>query len=206
MNNREKNVGEFLTLPNLLTSFRFVAAPGLLVFAWYGHDYAFLGLLAVVFLSDALDGLAARLTGQVTELGAFLDSLADLLTYLTIAVCSYWLWPGMVMREWMSVGLIVGSCITPPVAGLIKFGALTSYHTWMVKLAAVSVAGSLFILFLGGPVLPFRVAALISLGAAIEEVLITVLLKTPETNVRSLCNVLRKFRAQQTGRKGDDDH
>lgn len=182
------------TLPNLLTSFRFVAAPGLLAFAWFGHEPAFMVLLALVFLSDVLDGFAARLTGQVTEFGATLDSFADLLTYMTIAVCSFWLWPELVMRELLYVVLIVGSCIGPPAAGMIKFGRLTSYHTWLVKLAAASVGVSLFILFLLGPVWPLRIAAFVSLGAALEEIVITLLLPEPESNVRSLWNVLKKRR------------
>lgn len=189
-----------LTLPNLLTSFRFLAAPGLLVFAWFGHEHAFMGLLALVFLSDVLDGLAARLTGQVTEFGATLDSFADLLTYMTIAVCSFWLWPELVMRELVYVIMIVVSCIAPPAAGMIKFGRLTSYHTWLVKLAALSVGVSLFILFSGWPVWPLRIAAFVSLGAALEEIIITFLLSDPESNVRSLWNVLKK-RQQSLWRK-----
>lgn len=183
-----------LTLPNLLTSFRFVAAPGLLGFAWLGYERVFMGLLALVFLSDVLDGVAARLTGQVTEFGATLDSLADLLTYMTIAVCSFWLWPELVKRELLYVGLIVGSCIGPPTAGMIKFGRLTSYHTWLVKSAAVSVGLSLFILFLGGPVWPLHIAAFVALSAATEEIAITLLLSDPQSNVRSLWDVLSKRR------------
>ncbi|MEC4748364.1 CDP-alcohol phosphatidyltransferase family protein [Methylomicrobium sp. Wu6] len=182
------------TLPNLLTSFRFVAAPGLLGFAWLGYERAFMVLLALVFFSDVLDGMAARLTGQVTEFGATLDSLADLLTYMTIAVCSFWLWPELVMRELLYVLIIVGSCIAPPAAGMIKFGRLTSYHTWLVKLAAVLVGVSLFILFLGGPAWPLQIAAIVSLCASVEELAITVLLHDPTSNVRSLWYVLRKHK------------
>ena len=61
---------ELLTLPNLLTCFRFAAAPVLLWLAWHDYKNPFLILLAVSFLSDALDGIAARLTGQVTQFGA----------------------------------------------------------------------------------------------------------------------------------------
>jgi cardiolipin synthase len=194
MNRPNHFFGAILTLPNLLTSFRFVAAPGLLAFAWFGHEHGFMGLLALVFLSDVLDGIAARLTGQVTEFGATLDSFADLLTYMTIAVCSFWLWPELVMRELSYVILIIGSCIAPPAVGMIKFGRLTSYHTWLVKLAAASVGGALFILFLSGLVWPLRIAAFVSLGAAFEEIIITLLLPEPESNVRSLWNVLKKRR------------
>ena len=69
MNNTQSK----LTLPNLLTGFRFVAAPALLWLAWYGYPIAFMGLLAIAFVSDLLDGIVARLTGQVTPFGATLE-------------------------------------------------------------------------------------------------------------------------------------
>ncbi|TAL43498.1 MAG: CDP-alcohol phosphatidyltransferase family protein, partial [Methylovulum sp.] len=99
-----------LTLPNLLTGFRFVAAPFLLGLAWYGYSLGFMALLAVCFLTDLLDGLAARLTGQVSEFGAALDSWADVIIYLTISLCCWWLWPDVVQRESVYVGMIVASC------------------------------------------------------------------------------------------------
>jgi len=180
------------TLPNLLTGFRFVAAPGLLWLAWHGHGIGFMVLLAIAFLTDLLDGLAARLTGQVTEFGAILDSWADVITYLTIAVCCWWLWPEVVAKEWFYVTLIVASCLLPAIAGFIKFGCFTSYHTWAVKLAAAAMGATLYVLFLGGPAWPFRVAAVICILAAIEEMALTIILPEPESNVRSIWNVLKR--------------
>lgn len=181
-----------LTLPNLLTGFRFVAAPGLLLLAWYGHGIAFMALLAIAFLTDLLDGLAAMLTGQVSQFGATLDSWADVITYLTIAICCWWLWPEIVHRELIFVGLIVASCLLPAIAGFSKFGGFTSYHTWGVKIAAASMGLSLYVLFLGGPAWPFRLAAVICILAAIEEIVLTLLLSEPESNVRSVLDVLKR--------------
>ncbi|MGR8929442.1 MAG: CDP-alcohol phosphatidyltransferase family protein [Gammaproteobacteria bacterium] len=183
-----------LSLPNLLTGFRFVAAPGLFWLAWYGHSLGFMILLAFVFLSDLLDGMAARCTGQVTPYGAALDSSADVVTYLTLAICCWWLWPDVVQREYLYVIAIVGSLLLSAVAGLTKFGRFTSYHTWAVKLAAASMGFSLYVLFFGGPAWPFRVAAVLSLLAGLEEVLITLLLTKPESDVRSLWFVLTDFK------------
>lgn len=179
-----------LTLPNLLTGFRFVAAPVLLWQAWQGYGIAFMVLLAIAFVTDMLDGFTARLTGQVSQFGATLDSWADVITYLTIAISCWWLWPEIVERELMYVGLIVASCLLPAGAGLIKFGRFTSYHTWGAKLAAAAMGSTLYILFLGGPVLPFRIAAVLCMLAAVEEIAITLLLSEPESNVRSAWDVL----------------
>lgn len=186
--------GSKLTLPNLLSGFRFVAAPILLWLAWHDHGMAFMELLAVAFCSDLLDGMAARLTGQTTQFGAALDSWADVVTYLTIAVSCWWLWPEVVIRELLYVGLIVASCLLPAVVGLLKFRRFTSYHTWAVKVAAVSMSLTLYVLFLGGPPWPFRIAAVICMLAAVEEILITLLLTEPESNLRSVWDVLKRTR------------
>ena len=192
MNRKQRSEQSRLTLPNLLTGFRFVAAPGLLWLAWEGHGIAFMILLAFAFFSDLLDGLAARLTGQVTQFGATLDSWADVISYLTIAIGCSWLWPDVVHRELFFVVLIVASCLLPAFAGFSKFGCFTSYHTWGVKIAAASMGLSLYVLFFGGPAWPFRVAAVICILAAIEEIVLTVLLSEPESNVRSVWDVLKR--------------
>jgi CDP-diacylglycerol--glycerol-3-phosphate 3-phosphatidyltransferase len=182
-----------LTLPNLLTGFRFVAAPFLLCLAWYNHPIAFMVLLALAFLSDLLDGLAARLTNQVSQFGAALDSWADVITYLTIALSCWWLWPEIVNRELLYAGLIVASFLLPAAVGLYKFGCFTSYHTWGVKIAAATMGSSLYILFLGGSAWPFRIAAVLCIVAALEEILITWLLNEPKSNLRSVWDILKHF-------------
>jgi len=192
MNSKQHSEQSRLTLPNLLTGFRFIAAPGLLWLAWQNHGIAFMILLAIAFLTDLLDGLAARLTGQVSQFGATLDSWADVITYLTIAIGCWWLWPDVVHRELFFVSLIVASCLLPAFAGFSKFGRFTSYHTWGVKIAAASMGLSLYVLFLGGPAWPFRVAAGICILAAIEEIALTLLLSEPESNVRSVWDVLKR--------------
>ncbi|MEI6707006.1 MAG: CDP-alcohol phosphatidyltransferase family protein [Methylococcales bacterium] len=181
-----------LTLPNLLTGFRFVAAIGLLWLAWHGYGIAFMMLLALAFLTDLLDGLAARLTGQVSQFGAMLDSWADVVTYLTTAIGCWWLWSEVVYRELVFVVLMLASCLLPAVVGFSKFGCFTSYHTWGVKIAAASMGLSLYVLFFGGPAWPFRLAAIICILAAVEEIALTFLLPESESNVRSVLDVLKR--------------
>ncbi len=189
MNNKQPSK---FTLPNLLTGFRFVAAIGLLWLAWHGYGIAFMMLLALAFLTDLLDGLAARLTEQVSQFGATLDSWADVVTYLTTAICCWWLWPEVVRRELIFVVLMIASCLLPAVVGFSKFGGFTSYHTWGVKIAAASMGLSLYVLFFGGPAWPFRIAAVICILAAIEEIALTFLLSESESNVRSVWDVLKR--------------
>jgi CDP-diacylglycerol--glycerol-3-phosphate 3-phosphatidyltransferase len=182
---------DLLSLPNLLTCFRFVATPILLWFAWSGQSDAFLILLAITFLSDVLDGMAARLLDQESELGALLDSAGDLLIYSTMAISIWWLWPEIVYRELVFIILAVLSFMLPVIVGLIKFHRFTSYHTWLVKIAVITIGVSFFILFIFDLAWPFRIAVFICVLAAIEEIFITFYMTDLRSNVRSLWHLIK---------------
>ena len=181
-----------MTLPNLISCIRFITAPVMLWLAWNGYGRAFMVVLAIAFLSDVLDGLAARLTGQMTQFGAMLDTWADLVTYMTIGFGSWWLWPDIVHREDIYLYIILACYLIPATIGMIKFDTYTSYHTWGVKIAAASIGLSLYPLFLGGPAWPFRIAVFVYVIAAIEEVAITLALNKVQSNVRTLWHVLQQ--------------
>jgi phosphatidylglycerophosphate synthase len=182
---------ELLTIPNLLTLFRMLCVPILLLMAWHGYETAFMVLLAAAFLSDALDGLAARLSGQVSQFGAKLDSWADVSLFLTITVSAWWLWPEIVRREAVYVSVVMACYLLPAIVGYLKFRAVTSYHTWIVKCAVAAIAVSLYVFFLGGPVWPFRLATVACVLAAIEEIAITAVSTELHSDVRSLWDVLQ---------------
>lgn len=66
-----------LTVPNQLTFLRFIFLPFFIISIWYDHyDWA-LGVLIAAAVSDLLDGVLARRLNQKTDLGAYLDPIAD---------------------------------------------------------------------------------------------------------------------------------
>ncbi|MBI3493995.1 MAG: CDP-alcohol phosphatidyltransferase family protein [Acidobacteria bacterium] len=75
-----------LTPANQLTLLRMLLIPGFVILVVYGE----LGWALVVFvtagITDALDGVIARRSGQKTSLGAWLDPMADKLLLLTTFV------------------------------------------------------------------------------------------------------------------------
>jgi phosphatidylglycerophosphate synthase len=184
---------ELFTIANLLTAFRILCVPILLLLAWQGHETPFMGLLAAAFLSDAFDGLAARLTGQVSQFGARLDSWADVSLFVTITISAWWLWPEIVRREAPYIGVVMACYLLPAIVGYLKFRAFTSYHTWIVKAAVASIGVSLYVFFWGGPVWPFRWATALCVLAAIEEIAITAVSTELHSDVRSLWDVLRRL-------------
>jgi cardiolipin synthase len=80
-----------LTVPNALSAVRILLIPAFVALL-ADEDTRLLGFLlaAVVLSTDWVDGMIARRTGQVTELGKLLDPLADRLamaaTLVTLAV------------------------------------------------------------------------------------------------------------------------
>jgi len=75
-----------LTAANQLTILRMLLIPPFVILLLYGHR----GWALITFLSagvtDMLDGLIARRTGQKTTLGAWLDPMADKLLLVTMFV------------------------------------------------------------------------------------------------------------------------
>src|SRR3989441_9044097 len=78
-----------MTLPNLLTVSRLAAIPvlmALLLVSFPGHDQLAAALFVIVSFTDTLDGQIARRRGMVSDLGKFLDPLADKLLVLSVVI------------------------------------------------------------------------------------------------------------------------
>ena len=78
-----------MNLPNALTAGRLAAIPVLMVLLVSRlpyHDQLAAAVFVLASLTDTLDGNIARWRGQVTELGKFLDPLADKLFILSVLI------------------------------------------------------------------------------------------------------------------------
>jgi CDP-diacylglycerol--glycerol-3-phosphate 3-phosphatidyltransferase len=181
-----------VNLPNLLSGFRLAAAPFLLFLGWQGYSRAYLVILILSFLTDALDGYLARKLKQETQLGVMLDTWGDVAIYIAAPLAAWWLWPEIVQAQTPFVVAIFLSFGIPALAGIIKFRDFTSYHTWAAKVAAASTGSTALLMLIGGPDWPFRVSVPLCVLAAIEQIAITLVLDELKSNVRSLWHVLRQ--------------
>jgi len=75
------------TVPNALTMARILLTPFFVVFFLDANYTGALGMFFLAGLSDALDGLLARLLDQRSALGAILDPLADKILLVTSYIC-----------------------------------------------------------------------------------------------------------------------
>ena len=75
-----------LTAANQLTILRMLLIPAFVILLIYGHRGWALTTFMVAGLTDLLDGLIARIIGQKTALGAWLDPVADKLLLVTMFI------------------------------------------------------------------------------------------------------------------------
>ena len=75
-----------LTAANQLTILRMLLIPAFVILLVYGYRGWALVTFFTAGVTDLLDGLIARSTGQKTELGAWLDPMADKLLLVTMFI------------------------------------------------------------------------------------------------------------------------
>jgi cardiolipin synthase (CMP-forming) len=169
-----------LNLPNLITVGRILSVP-LVVWAIASGEMliAFLVFLAAG-ISDAVDGFLAKRWGMQSELGAYLDPLADKVLIMSIYVAlgiteavPRWLVILVVSRDIMIIGAVMLSWLVgKPVP--VKPLLVSKLNTAAQILLAGVVLGSLGLRFDAGwltTALTAAVAALtlVSVGAYVRE-------------------------------------
>ena len=142
-----------LTIPNMLTILRLLAAPGVAVmFLYFARPYAdwyALILFVTAALTDFVDGYLARRWKQVTKLGTMLDPIADKVMVVIALMVISWIYGfrGLVVlpatiilfREVFVSGLreFLGDT-----AGTLKVTVLAKWKT-TVQLVAITVLFSM---------------------------------------------------------------
>ena len=104
-----------MNIPNTITLIRVILIPFFVDLMIYDYHGPALAVFVVACMTDALDGAVARLTNTRTELGAFLDPMADKLlivsSFVTLAILvqiPIWLVIIVVSRD---IILVLGSLV-----------------------------------------------------------------------------------------------
>ena len=168
---------QVFTLANQLTMLRMLLVPAFVLLMLYGRfGWA---LLTFIFagITDLLDGLAARRTGGQTDLGAWLDPIADKLligaTFVVLTLPNI----GLVNRLplWLTITVLsrdVGILLTVAIINL-AVGPRTFRPSPLGKLATavfvVSCVVVMFFNYLGRPSMWVEAAIWISLGITLAS-------------------------------------
>jgi phosphatidylglycerophosphate synthase len=140
----------FRYIPNVISILRLAAVPVLLWLAWRHEQRAFAWLLVASLVSDIADGLIARAFGFTSKLGAMLDSTADALLLLTAAGGAAVFYPQVCREHWGAVALLLGFWLVEAAAALVRYGRLSSFHTYLSKAAGYGMGIFIGALFLFG--------------------------------------------------------
>ena len=186
-----------MTVPNLLSVFRIAAAPFLLLVSWLGMPTLFFILFCTMLLTDALDGIIARMLNQTSALGAKLDSIGDMATYLSTPLAVWWLWPGIIREEALYIAWALVIYILPAFFSWAKFRQLASYHTWITKASAVLMSGGVLLLLAFNINSVFHIAVIFLVVEATENIAITLTLSEPRENIRSYWHARHLRQAQK---------
>ena len=137
------------TIPNAIDYVRLALIPVFLVIALSsgdGQDWRAVLIFTIVGWSDYLDGIAARLTGQYSRLGALLDPLVDRLLVLSGAIVC---WHFELLPRW---GLALLAAREVFMLGLVRWGMRHGADikvNWLGRLGIWPVLGALFFAMVG---------------------------------------------------------
>jgi len=175
-------------LVNAITIYRIVAAGGLVYLIFIGREDIFKWLLAVSFFTDMIDGFLARRYRAVSVLGSKIDSIGDDLTILAAIIGVVVLKPGFIIGQLPVVIALLVLYASQTIMALIRYGKLSSFHTYLAKGAAL-LQGVFLILFFFLPRYPltlFYIAAAVTMLDLVEEIILVILLPKWETDVKGL--------------------
>ena len=185
-------------LPNAISIVRIVIAPVALWSAWAGNEALYKVLFTTAVITDFLDGAIARMFKLETDLGARLDALADMLTYLVLFFAVCWLWPDFIYARmwWLAATLIVYAISF--IIGFLRFRRLNAFHSWAGKTAAVLMACGMIVWFIGGPEWVFNLALAISLLSGFEQIVIASAVPVWRIGVPTVWHAFRMRRESAT--------
>lgn len=165
-------------IPNIITAFRIAAALAIIPIRTYSPLFYIVYLVAGV--SDIADGIIARAFKLQTDLGAKLDSAADLVFW--IVVCGKVLPVAVPHITWVGVSLLSAVLTLRLVnyaVALIKTRRFPSLHTKLNKLTGVGLFVAVLLIGSGKvPVAPvWDALCVIALAAVIHELSIHIRMK-----------------------------
>ena len=173
---------------NGISLYRMVAVP-LLIWLALSHQFnLFKWLITLGFLTDAIDGYLARRYGVNSKLGAMLDSIADDLNLAAAIIGAYALDPEFFVKERVTILILVGLYLAQTLLALIKFHQLTTFHTYLAKIAAV--LQGLFLIaffFLAQPLYwLFYIMAVVTAIGLVEEIVLILRLSRSQSDIKGL--------------------
>jgi phosphatidylglycerophosphate synthase len=177
---------------NAITLYRLLAAPVLVYLIFSGNILLFKWLLAFSFFTDLIDGFLARRYKVSSLLGARLDSIADDLTILAAIIGVFVFRFPFIKENFLLIGMLLLMYASQTIFALVKYGRISSFHTWLAKIAALLQGVFLILIFFldSPPYLLFYTASVITFFDLLEEIILVYMLPNWQANVKGIYWVL----------------
>jgi len=178
---------------NAITLYRIIAFPVLLILIFTNRFDIFKWMLIISFLTDAADGFLARKFKANSVLGAKLDSIGDDLTILAAVVGLAVAKTEFLKEHWIIFAIPLALFFIQVAAAFIRYRKMTSYHTYLAKMAAILQGFFMCSMFLfSDPVYGlFYTTAVVTTLELIEEIILVTMLPEWKTNVHGLYWVMK---------------
>ena len=176
---------KILTAANGVTMLRIIGTVGLLFLS--PMTSLFLAVYTFTGITDALDGFIARRTGTASDLGAKLDSIADLLFYgvLMIKLIPV-LWAILPWGEWCAAAFILSVRIASYLTAAKKYHCFASLHTYLNKLTGLAVFLLPYSLIISAGEIYGWVVCGLAFAASAEELAIHIISKEYKAERKSI--------------------
>jgi CDP-diacylglycerol--glycerol-3-phosphate 3-phosphatidyltransferase len=172
-----------------------LATPVLLYAAIAKEPGLFKWLLLACLLSDIADGLIARAFNLRSQLGARLDSIADMIVFAIGIFGLYAFQAGVLARHWIPLAVVVGLYLVEAAGALWRYGRISSFHTILVRISAYAQGIFVMSLFLFGYMAwVFYSMIVLTVLAYGEELVLLFLLPEWTADVRGIYWVLTRRR------------
>lgn len=182
-----------LNIPNILSLYRLLSFPFILLIAILEKEQIFVMLFIINLVTDILDGWIARRFNMQTEIGAKIDSIADIGSFILAFVGIYLFksiefTPHIVSFSWF-IGLFVFS----NVLSLFKFKKTPSLHLYSWKIGGY-IQGFFFFTLFAFTFNRWFYYLMVTWGilSFIEHIIIQLISKKMLVNAKGLYWVLRK--------------
>lgn len=182
-----------LNIPNLLSLYRLISFPFILIITLLGYESLFVWLLSINLITDILDGWIARAFKLQTEIGAKLDSMADFGTYI-LAFLGIYIFKSVDFNPHIiSFSIFIGLFLLCIIFSLFKFKQLPSLHLYSWKIGGYLQGSFLFVLFVFNFYTLFYYLMLFwGIFSFIEHLIVQLIISKMQTNAKGLYWVLKR--------------
>jgi CDP-diacylglycerol--glycerol-3-phosphate 3-phosphatidyltransferase len=134
-------------VPNALSAYRLLAFPFIFYMVYAGMENYFAVFICINLITDVLDGFIARRFNLATRLGAHLDAMADIGTYI-LALYGVFKFKSVVLgNDIILLWIFLGIYFSQVLVAFLRHGKNSNLHLYSSKAAGYLQGVFFFVLF-----------------------------------------------------------